>query len=164
MKAVFNIKTKVLTITGKEILPFQTTIECDHSDYWDSVTAKKTGEPLYDINIFCDDMVGTGVYDDTNPLNYSAQFVGLVLQDGFITTGSDYQTLPLKVTTGEFNPKGATFFVYSKDGNVLFKTKKMKKMSEFHVIHKVTIPNMTIVAIDEFGFKKIILDKFGDMN
>lgn len=166
MKATFNIKTKVLTVKGKEILPFQTTIESDHDDYWDSVTSKKTGEPLYDINIFCDDFVGTGEHDDTNPLNYSMQFVDLVLdgRDGFITVGSNYQNLPLKVTTGEFNPKGATFFVRDKDGSVLLKTKRVNKMSDFRLLNIKKYPNMIIVAIDEFGFKKIILDKFGNLN
>ena len=161
MKATFNIKTKVFTVTGKEIMPFKTTIQSDHDDYWDSVQSKKTGEPLYDINLYCDDFVGADKFDDKNPKNYQAQFVNLILGGEFTEVGNDYRNLPLKVTTGEFNPLIATYFIYTKNGKVLFKTKSLNKASDFTVINKVKYPNMTMIAIDEFGFKKVLIDKFG---
>ncbi len=98
MKATYNIKTRVLEITGKEILPFKVKVPKNQfEDYWNSVKEKKTGEPLYDVNLYFDDFDRDGA-NEQNPKNYQAQFVNLTTNDkGEILTGKDYQKLPLKV-------------------------------------------------------------------
>lgn len=99
MKAKYNIKTRILEITGKEIKPFKVKVPKDQfEDYWSSVSDRKTGEPLYDINLYFDDFAEDGA-DEQNPKNYQAQFVNLEKNEkGEIIIGFDYQTLPLKVS------------------------------------------------------------------
>lgn len=99
MKATYNIKTRILEITGKEIKPFKVKIpKNEFYDYWNCVKDKKTGEALYDVNLFCDDFANDGG-DEQNPKNYQAQYVNLTTDDkGIIQMGNDYQQLSLKVS------------------------------------------------------------------
>lgn len=109
MKATYNLSTQVLEVTGKEIKPFKKKVTEPH-DYWNSVKDEKTGEPLYDINLFFDDFANDGG-DENNHKNYQAQFVNLKKNDkGEILTGSNYQTMKLTVV-----------------GKIPVKVKKVKK-------------------------------------
>lgn len=104
MKATFNLKTRILHVTGKEIESKTIRVpNRDAHDYWNSVRSKKTGEPLYDINLYMDDFVNDGKHpygDDKNPKNWQAQFVDLIVDKkgkfGY-STGNDWRILPLKV-------------------------------------------------------------------
>lgn len=152
MKATFNLKTKELIITGKEIEPFKHIIEEGWEDFWHSVATKKTGEPLYDINLFImDDDKG-----DMDINNYSLGYYNLVTDSsGQIHIDKFKDNIKLRVTKGEFNPMKATFHA-KVDGDVIFKTKRLNRISDFTVDHEKQFPTLIIVAIDDFGFEKII--------
>lgn len=150
MKATFNIKTKEFTVKGKGIYTLKTVIDHEWEDYWDSVNSKKTGEAIYDINLFFDDLCDDNM-DVNNPKNYSAQYVNLIRdKNGDLTVGYDYVTMPMKVSTGKFNPNDATFHVKNAKGVEILKTKRLNNASDARRKHK----GSTIVAIDSFGYEK----------
>lgn len=96
LKATFNIVTKEFTVTGKGINPLKTIIDNEWEDYWDCVTSKETGEPIYDVNLFFDDFANDGG-EESNPKNYQAQYVSLKKDGDNYEVQSDYESLPLKV-------------------------------------------------------------------
>lgn len=93
MKATYNLTTGALTILGDNILPLTVIIPKDQAeDYWDTVT-DIYGESLYDINIY----------------NYGgdwcAQYVNLVMEDGELIVGDDYQLMDLELLGEEIMKK-----------------------------------------------------------
>jgi hypothetical protein len=100
MKATFNIKTRILNVSGKEIYSFRQRLKVnDCGDFWHSVMSKKTGKPIYDINLWHDDFAQDGG-EWNNPKNWQAQFVDLIVDKkgrGGYSTGNDWRPLPLKV-------------------------------------------------------------------
>ena len=96
LTATFNLKTKEFIVKGKGIHTLKTIIDHDWEDYWDSVNSIKTGEPIYDVNLFFDDYANDGG-DENNPKNYQAQYVNLTKKGGQYYVGSDYTSLPLTV-------------------------------------------------------------------
>jgi len=99
MKATFNIKTRILNVSGKEIYSFRQRLKVnDCGDFWHSVRSKKTGKPIYDINLWHDNFAD----DDgkwNNPKNWKMQKVSLLKKEGskYLETGSDWEAIPLKV-------------------------------------------------------------------
>lgn len=155
-KATFNIKTKEFTVKGKGIDTLNTTVTDGWEDYWDCVTDKKTGEPIYDVNLFFDDYSGDGGKVD-NPKNYKAQYVALSFSEGGeleVKPNADYISLPLEVSTGEFEPIGATFYIKSLDGKVLTKSKRHTSLCDYLVINKLDRTNCHFEGIDKFGIVK----------
>jgi len=96
MKATYNLETRVLVVSGKEILPFTVIIpENEFYDYWDTVE-DLNGNPIYDINIWFDH------FDDidhsiNNPKNWKAQYVDLIDEGDGIKVGNNYRKLELTV-------------------------------------------------------------------
>lgn len=96
MKATYNLETRVLVVSGKEILPFTVIIpENEFYEYWDTVE-DLNGNSLYDINIWFDH------FDDidhsiNNPKNWQAQYVDLIGEGDGIRVGNDYRQLELTV-------------------------------------------------------------------
>jgi hypothetical protein len=60
------------------------------------VNSIKTGEPIYDVNLFFDDFANDGG-DVNNPKNYQAQYVNLTKKGGQYYVGNNYKTLPIEV-------------------------------------------------------------------
>ena len=99
MKATFNIKTRILHVTGKEIYSLRMRLkvgEC--GDWWHSVNSKETGNPIYDINLWHDDFVQDGGKWD-NPKNWKMQYVGLRKNEKsiYLENDGDYKVMKMKV-------------------------------------------------------------------
>ena len=86
MEAIYNIKTRQLSIIGGGILPFRVNVPQDQEDdYWNTVNDLR-GAPLYDINLF-------NYGEETN-----LQYVNLVDDgDGGLECGDDYQLAELTI-------------------------------------------------------------------
>ncbi len=85
MIATYNPQTKELIVKGDEIQDFQTIIETDEQDYWDTVKGNE-GLPLYDINLF-----------DYGQC-YHLQYVNLVDDnEGGLQCGDNYQLASLTI-------------------------------------------------------------------
>jgi hypothetical protein len=85
MRATYNTQTKELIVKGDDIQDFQTIIETDEQDYWDTVKGKDE-QPLYDINLFD--------YGD----NFHLQYVNLVDDnEGGLQCSDNYQLANLTV-------------------------------------------------------------------
>jgi hypothetical protein len=102
MKATFNIKTRILNVSGKEIYSFRQRLKVnDCGDFWHSVMSKKTGKPIYDINLWHDSFVPSdnANVEWNNPKNWKIQKVSLLKQEGskYLVTGNDWEVIPLKV-------------------------------------------------------------------
>lgn len=96
MKATYNLETRVLVVSGKEILPFTAIVpENEFYEYWDTVVGLD-GNSLYDINIWFDHFDDTN-HSINNPKNWQAQYVDLVGEGDDIRVGDDYRQLELTV-------------------------------------------------------------------
>jgi len=87
MEAIFNTKTKQLTITGTEIKDFDEIVpNDDEQDYWNCIYDKSNGNAIYDINLY--------IYHN----QYNLQLVNLIdNNEGEIIMGHDYQTIQLTI-------------------------------------------------------------------
>lgn len=109
MKATYNLETRVLVVSGREILPFTAIVpENQFYDYWDTVVGLD-GNSLYDINIWFDHFDDID-HSENNPKNWQAQYVDLVGEEDDIRVGDDYRQMEL-IVTGE---KGMKKVLYVK--------------------------------------------------
>lgn len=98
LSAIYDRKTKTWSVTGETIKPFLYAHDIEQDgDVWHSVNCIKTGEPIFDINLWFDDSIeetnAEHNYDPySNFKNYGFQFVELEMVNGTLTTGSNYRS------------------------------------------------------------------------
>jgi len=98
LSAVYDRTSKIWSVTGENIKPFSYAHDIEQDgDVWHSVNCAKTGEPIFDINLWFDDSIdetnAEHNYDPySNIKNYGFQFVELEMENGTLKTGSNFRS------------------------------------------------------------------------
>jgi hypothetical protein len=96
MKAIYNLTTKLLIVTGDAIKNFIETV--DEIGEWRTLNDTE-GNPIFDIQMDYDDSIDKTETDHTlNPDNYNLQYVNLVV-DEFqgVIQGEDWRNIELTI-------------------------------------------------------------------
>lgn len=147
LKAIYNLTTNVLIVTGNGITTFIETI--DEMGEWRTLYCNH-GYPLYDVQLDFDDSLDETKETELNPNNYNVQYVNLIKGEGDeLEMGGDWQNAELTIIKDEprlevvgttnkfdFNMDTATFFVTDRDGKLIKKTKSLNEASDTSVLSK----------------------------
>jgi hypothetical protein len=97
MKAVYDIYTQILIVTGDNIQTLVTIIT--EMGEWNSVNDLE-GNPLYDIQLDFDDSIDEGTNTELNVDNYNLQYVNLIPtgdKEYPLTSGTDWRNAELTI-------------------------------------------------------------------
>lgn len=175
LRAIYNLTTKVLIVTGNEISTFVEVI--DEMGEWRTLCDTE-GEPLYDVQLDFDYSIDETSKDTSlNPENYNVQFVNLIkLSEDKVSAsttyemGHDWKNAELTIIRDKpslevigvteqfkFNPLTATFVVADINGKELLRCKSGNRASDRSVEYRTaTHQEATILAIDDNGLTRKI--------
>jgi hypothetical protein len=166
MKAVFNIDTNLLIITGNEIKTHVKVIE--KMGGWDTLS-DLGNNPIYDYQLdFDDSMDKISDFTYANPKNYNLQYVTLKetgIKECPYEQGNDWNSIELTLISTEptlqihgckselvFNPSTARFIVKDNEGKELCNCMSLTMASDIYI----TNHGASFFAIDTNGIKKVL--------
>ena len=166
LRAIYNLTTKVLIVTGEGISTFVEVI--DEMSEWRTLHDTE-GNSLFDVQLDFDDSIDESEDTLRNPKNYNVQYVNLILMEGSTDTyemGNDWRNCELTIiediptprvigVTNEylFDTVRASFVISDDKGKELLVTKSGNRASDFSYEH---IGSAILAIDDETGVTKKI--------